>query len=74
MEICYLSFGFKTNIQSMQIQKLQINKTSNPKINGQTLTSGIWKRQFLNCFRFQLDHLRFQHCLDEVIFAQNTLS
>ena len=60
MEICYLSFGIKTNIQSMQIHKLQINKTPNPKINEPYLTPRMWKRQFLNRFRFQ--HLRRKFC------------
>ena len=33
MEICYLSFWIKKNIQSMQMLKLQIRKTPNPTIN-----------------------------------------
>ena len=54
-----MSFQIKTNMQSMQMHKLQINETPNPKINEPKLTSRMWKRQFLNRFRSQLDRLRF---------------
>ena len=74
MEICYLSFWTKTNMQSMQMYKLQINETSNPKINEPKLTSGMWKRQFLNRFRFQLDRLGTLPIIDDIIFALNSLS
>ena len=40
MEICYLSFWIKTNMQSMQMHKLLINETPNPKINEPKL-SGV---------------------------------
>ena len=43
----------------MQMHQLQINETPNPKINEPKLKSGMWKRQFLNRFPFQLDRLRF---------------
>ena len=40
MEICNLSFWIKTNMQSMQMHKLLINETPNPKINEPKL-SGV---------------------------------
>ena len=75
MEICYLSFWIKTNMQSMQMHKLQINETQTRKLTIQNLrTSGMWKRQFLNRFRFQLDRLGRLPILDDIIFALNSLS
>ena len=47
----------------MQMHKLQINETPNPKINEPKLKSGMWKRLFLNRFRFQLDRLRFKYLM-----------
>ena len=74
MEICYLSFWIRTNMQSMQMHKLQIKETQTRKLTIQKLTSGMWKRQFLNRFRFQLDRLGTLPVLDDIIFALNSLS
>ena len=40
MEICYLSFWIKTNMQSMQMHKLQINKKQTRKLTIQNLHQG----------------------------------
>ena len=73
MEICYLSFWIKTNMQSMQMHKLQINETQTRKLTIQNLHQGrMWKRQFLN--RFQLDRLGTLPILDDIIFAPNSYS
>ena len=46
MEICYLSFWIKTNMQSMQMHKLQINETQTRKLMIQNLHQGCGSGNF----------------------------
>ena len=46
MEICCLSFWIKTNMQSMQMHKLQINETQTRKLTIQNLHQGCGKGNF----------------------------